>query len=224
MKRISIFLSLICLIACSDDGIYSGSDTGYAPSEYYLVSVSQNLIPDFLIGLEKALNYDGYGYYDSMVSADFETEGKTITVPGNSWIVNAVASLPGMTITCLSEDTWKLSWEGDDYVSLPTGSDEHKYFTACTVTAKLIAETARYHYDWDVKFTGRRTEFDGYACDFWSAPNLIYTSSVKSYIWDSCDGSAIIEVAKDGVRKEYARMDFIGSSHRFFRGLQAADD
>ena len=65
MKRLFAILCLVALAACAREetggGLYSGSAESVKPGENYMTILSTDLIPDFLIVLESALTYDGYG-------------------------------------------------------------------------------------------------------------------------------------------------------------------
>ena len=68
--------------------------------------LSTDLIPDFLIVLESALTYDGYGYYTSNNSTDYITRGKSIRTVGNTWTVSSKKKVKGVEIKCTAADTW----------------------------------------------------------------------------------------------------------------------
>lgn len=220
MKKVLYTVLIAAVTAVSCDREYFGSESSPAASERYLEVLSTKLVPDCLKALEYALNYNGYGYYTGITSNEYDTGGKDLTVVGTKWTVRSVSAVRGVVITCTAADTWDLSWTGD-YAALPQADfDKKPYVTTCNISAKKKAEVARYHYDWEVTLTCTRQERKGYACTMTSAPSMEYTSSSKSYVWDSCDGSAIIDVTRNGVRVDYARMDYMGTSHRYFRGLE----
>ena len=226
MKRIFAILCLVALAACAREeagGIYSGSDERSKPGENYMTILSTDLIPDFLIVLESALTYDGYGYYTSNNSTDYITGGKSIRTVGNAWTVSSKKKVKGMEIKCTAADTWELKWHGpySFYTSYyREDDDEYAYETACNITATLLKETNSGHYDWKVVFSGDRTEREGYACHIDTAPDMTFSNTnTLSYVWDTCTGSATMLVTKNGEKVDFARMDYLGTSTRYFRGL-----
>lgn len=226
MKRIFAILCLVALAACAREeagGLYSGSDERSKPGENYMIILSTDLIPDFLIVLESALTYDGYGYYTSNNSTDYITGGKSIRTVGNAWTVSSKKKVKGMEIKCTAADTWELKWHGpySFYTSYyREDDDEYAYETACNITATLLKETNSGHYDWKVVFSGDRTEREGYACHIVTAPDMTFSNTdTLSYVWDTCTGSATMLVTKNGEKVDFARMDYLGTSSRYFRGL-----
>ena len=226
MKRIFAILCLVALAACAREeagGLYSGSDERSKPGENYMIILSTDLIPDFLIVLESALTYDGYGYYNSNNSTDYITGGKSIRTVGNAWTVSSKKKVKGMEIKCTAADTWELKWHGpySFYTSYyREDDDEYAYETACNITATLLKETNSGHYDWKVVFSGDRTEREGYACHIVTAPDMTFSNTdTLSYVWDTCTGSATMLVTKNGEKVDFARMDYLGTSSRYFRGL-----
>lgn len=226
MKRIFAILCLVALAACAREeagGLYSGSDERSKPGENYMIILSTDLIPDFLIVLESALTYDGYGYYTSNNSTDYITGGKSIRTVGNAWTVSSKKKVKGMEIKCTAADTWELKWHGPYrfYTSYyREDDDKYAYETACNITATLLKETISGHYDWKVVFSGDRTEREGYACHIVTAPDMTFSNTdTLSYVWDTCTGSATMLVTKNGEKVDFARMDYLGTSSRYFRGL-----
>lgn len=219
MKKALYKLLIVAVSAVSCDKDFFGSESSPAASESYLESLSTKFIPDCLKALEYALNFNGYGYYTGVTTSEYETGDKDLTVVGTEWTVRSISAVKDVVITCTATDTWDLSWTGNHAAFPQADEDEKPYVTICNISAKKTAEVARYHYNWEVTVTCTRQERKGYACTMTSAPTMEYTTSSKSYVWDSCDGSAIIDVTRNGVRVDYARMDYMGTSHRYFRGL-----
>lgn len=222
MKKFLLIFFAIALVSCSKGIIdeYGGSEErGTAIAENYLIIMSTDLLPDYLIALESSLSYDTYGYYlNAAGQSDYETGGKSIRVPGNSWTVSSKRKVSGLSITCKGNDTWELYREGP--YKFFDNEKEDGYTTTCKMTAQIIGEVAAGHYNWKVTFNGGRTEREGYSCTFESSPSLEYTCiEAKSYAWDYCNGSATIVVNKNGAKVDMARMDYTGKTTRFFRGL-----
>lgn len=226
MKRILAILCIVALAACAReeaDGLFSGSEDRVQPGENYMIILSTDLIPDFLIVLESALTYDGYGYYTSSNSTDYITGGKSIRTIGNAWTVSSKKKVKGVEIKCTAADTWELKWHGpySFYTSYYLeNDDEYAYQTSCNITATLLKETSTSHYDWKVTFSGDRTEREGYACHINTAPDMTFSNTnALSYVWDVCTGSATMLVTKNEEKVDFARMDYLGTSFRYFRGL-----
>lgn len=222
MKRsFYIIVALLALVSCSKEGLYSGSSSSPSqnPGELYMINLSQKLLPDYLLVLESSLAYDSYGYPSS---SEYETGGKSLATQGVSWTVNSRKSVRGIKIQCLDSGTWKLEWEGE--YRFYDNYDDYQYDgypTKCTMTAEQqekVNESG--HYNWKVVFECYRTEREGYACEFHSAPSLVYTSgTAASLSWEECNGSATMLVTKNGEKVDLVRMDYLGTSTRYFRGL-----
>ena len=220
MKKIAFIILTVALASCAKIDYYGGSEErGSSIAENYLLIMATDLLPDYLIALESSLSYDTYGYYlNASGQSDYETGGKSIRVPGNSWTVSSKHKVSGLSITCKGNDTWDLYREGP-YKFFNNEKDDG-YTTMCKMTAQIIGEVAAGHYNWKVTFTGGRTEREGYSCTFESSPLLEYTcTDAKSYAWDYCNGSATLVVNKNGEKVDMARMDYTGRTTRFFRGL-----
>ena len=219
-KTVAILAVISFLCSCSQDGYFSGSDASFAAGEHYLVLLTTDLVPDCLNALEYALNYDYYGYYDKD-NDQYISGGVSLRTVGAEWEVNSVKAIEGVKIKSTAINEWSLSWKGD-YRPFPGDrnyDEKDRYVMEFTVTAEMISEASRNHFDWKVKLNATRKERKGYACTMATAPDLVYTTSTKSYIWDSCDGSATIGVTKDGNVIDFGRMDYMGQSHRYFRDL-----
>lgn len=220
MRKIAFIILILALASCGKIDYYGGSEErGTSIAESYLIIMSTDLLPDYLIALESSLSYDTYGYYlNASGQSDYETGGKSIRVPGNQWTVSSKHKVSGLSITCKGNNTWELNREGP-YKFFNNEKDEG-YTTTCKMTAQIIKEVAAGHYNWKVTFTGGREEREGYSCTFESSPSLEYTCTYeKSYAWDYCNGSATIVVSRNGEKVDMARMDYTGKTTRFFRGL-----
>ena len=227
MKKISAIIMIAVLSACSnqffvEDGIYSGSYEPSAPGEEYMTRLSTDLIPDFLLVLESALTYDTYGYYaTSTGSKDYVSGGKSLRTVGTHWTVNSKKKVKGTEIECLAADKWSVTWKGKYGLNYYYGSeDEYAYETTVSMTATMVKETTANHFDWTVVVNGDRTERKGYACTFSTAPDMTYSNTKPdSYVWDMCNGSASMLVTKNGEKVDLVRMDYLGETTRYFRGL-----
>lgn len=227
MKKISAIILIAVLSACSnqffkEDGMYSGSYEPSAPGEEYMTKLSTDLIPDFLLVLESALTYDTYGYYaTSTGSKDYISGGKSLRTVGTCWTVNSKKKVKGTEIECLAADKWSVSWKGKYGLNYYYGSeDEYAYETTVSITATMVQETTTNHYDWTVVVNGDRTERKGYACTFATEPDMKYSNTKPdSYVWDMCNGSASMLVTKNGEKVDLVRMDYLGETTRYFRGL-----
>ncbi len=227
MKKISAIILIAVLSACSnqffsEDGMYSGSYEPAAPGESYMKTLSTDLIPDFLLVLESALTYDTYGYYaTSTGSKDYVSGGKSLRTVGTRWTVNSKKKVKGTEIECLAADKWSVTWKGKYGLNYYYGSeDEYAYETTVSMTATMVKETTSNHFDWTVVVNGDRTERKGYACTFSTAPDMTYSNTKPdSYVWDMCNGSASMLVTKDREKVDLVRMDYLGETTRYFRGL-----
>ena len=227
MKKISAIILIAVLSACSnqffsEDGMYGGSYEPAAPGEEYMTRLSTDLIPDFLLVLESALTYDTYGYYaTSTGSKDYVSGGKSLRTVGTRWTVNSKKKVKGTEIECLAADKWSVTWKGKYGLNYYYGSeDEYAYETTVSMTATMIKETTTNHFDWTVVVNGDRTERKGYACTFSTAPDMTYSNTKPdSYVWDMCNGSASMLVTKNGEKVDLVRMDYLGETTRYFRGL-----
>ena len=75
------------------------------------------------------------------------------------------------------------------------------------------------HNDWEVSFEGTRTERDGYVCVFTSNPTLKFFKGYNNYGWNSCTGSAFMDVTKYGKKVDRCRNEYLGNENRYFRGI-----
>lgn len=220
MKKIIILLmtGTLALGACArmDLNEYNGSfnhwDRPYKAGEEYMVSIAKQLLPDCLIALEDALIYDNYGYYNQSTS-EYKTGGKSLRTEGAEWTVKSHAPVKNIKITNLSENHWKLEFQGD-YTLL-----DYEYPTTITAEATLSGDTLASHNDWVVSFEGTRTERDGYACYFNSNPTLTFYKETNNYGWNRCTGSAFMDVTKYGKKVDRCRTEYLGNDTRYFRGI-----
>ena len=236
MKKIIILAFCVLLSSCDMEGLFGGTPEKESfLGERYLECFSTLLVPDYLIALENALAYDSYGYYATSTSSrDYVSSGKSLRAVGTEWTVNSKKSIKGVSIKCVAADTWELEWSGpyclhaysyrNDYYEREQDRDNDKYTyeTRCKVTAKMLKETTTNHFDWQVVMDGERTEREGYACTFTSAPDMTFASSEglrSRSSWDSCEGAATMIVTKNGEKVDMARMDYLGTDTRYFGGL-----
>ena len=227
MKKYLFLIALFASVACSkealtDSGMYSGSYEPTAPGENYMIKLSTDLIPDFLIVLETALTYDNSCYYaTSTGSKDYISGGKSIRTVGNEWTINTKKKVKGTVINCIADGTWSIKWTGPYSLYYSYGDDDrYAYETTVDIQASMLTETSTNHFDWKVVANGSRTERAGYACTFQTAPDLTYSNSTAdSYVWDLCNGAATMLVTKNGEKVDLVRTDYLGTSNRYFRGL-----
>ena len=119
----------------------------------------------------------------------------------------------GMTLIKADENVWQLSFEG------PFEFDNQTYHTAFTMTATQLNE--KKHADWDISFSGSRTERDGYRCTFESLGAITYQALNTNTGWDRLFGHlSMIVYNKDG-KKDGCLLHFDGapSEAQFVRGL-----
>lgn len=139
-------------------------------------------------------------------------------------VIAAVHILPQAAAQDLRRDELILSFALPSEMMFYDNYDDYQYDgypTKCTMTAEQqekVNESG--HYNWKVVFECYRTEREGYACEFHSAPSLVYTSgTAASLSWEECNGSATMLVTKNGEKVDLVRMDYLGTSTRYFRGL-----
>ena len=227
-----ILAGVLALASCARmdldeyNGSYDHRERPYKAGEEYMVSLAKQLLPDCLIALEDALIYDNYGYYTQSTS-EYKTGGKSLRTEGAEWTVKSYAPMKGIKISCLGENRWKLEFQGN-YTLLG-----YEYPTTITAQATLnngagssegsgegAGEGAwANHNDWEVRFEGTRTERDGYVCVFTSNPTLKFFKGYNNYGWNSCTGSAFMDVTKYGKKVDRCRNEYLGNENRFFRGI-----
>ena len=227
-----ILAGVLALASCARmdldeyNGSYDHRERPYKAGEEYMVSLAKQLLPDCLIALEDALIYDNYGYYTQSTS-EYKTGGKSLRTEGAEWTVKSYAPMKGIKISCLGENRWKLEFQGN-YTLLG-----YEYPTTITAQATLNNNAGSgegsgagsgtgawaNHNDWEVRFEGTRTERDGYVCIFTSNPTLKFFKGYNNYGWNSCTGSAFMDVTKYGKKVDRCRNEYLGNENRFFRGI-----
>ena len=227
-----ILAGVLALASCARmdldeyNGSYDHRERPYKAGEEYMVSLAKQLLPDCLIALEDALIYDNYGYYTQSTS-EYKTGGKSLRTEGAEWTVKSYAPMKGIKISCLGENRWKLEFQGN-YTLLG-----YEYPTTITAQATLNngagsgegssagSGTGAWanHNDWEVRFEGTRTERDGYVCIFTSNPTLKFFKGYNNYGWNSCTGSAFMDVTKYGKKVDRCRNEYLGNENRYFRGI-----
>ncbi|MBQ1647013.1 MAG: hypothetical protein II047_00855 [Bacteroidales bacterium] len=245
MKRVLMILAgVLALASCARmdldeyNGSYDHRERPYKAGEEYMVSLAKQLLPDCLIALEDALIYDNYGYYTQSTS-EYKTGGKSLRTEGAEWTVKSYAPMKGIKISCLGENRWKLEFQGN-YTLLG-----YEYPTTITAQATLNngagsgegtgedsgagsgegsgagsgAGAWANHNDWEVRFEGTRTERDGYVCVFTSNPTLKFFKGYNNYGWNSCTGSAFMDVTKYAKKVDRCRNEYLGNENRYFRGI-----
>jgi len=227
MKKILLPLCLLAAFAaasCTSYDDYSGSS--WWRSSDWVASYMENyaivLIPDNLLQLEAALDFETY--VDDLASAQsYKTGGKSLWTPGATWTVGEDNLLSGLVITKEEADsTWTLEWGGGDYaIYSETFPTTWKMTVRISPDANDAVEGSGVwggHAPWEVSdFSGTRTEDKGYSCAFRSDGSLYYRVSGDSYdsyrSWDSCKGVLFFDVFKDGKAIDRCRMAFSGSSY-----------
>ena len=231
-----ILAGVLALASCARmdldeyNGSYDHRERPYKAGEEYMVSLAKQLLPDCLIALEDALIYDNYGYYTQSTS-EYKTGGKSLRTEGAEWTVKSYAPMKGIKISCLGENRWKLEFQGN-YTLLG-----YEYPTTITAQATLNNDAGSgegsgegsgagsgagawaNHNDWEVRFEGTRTERDGYVCIFTSNPTLKFFKGYNNYGWNSCTGSAFMDVTKYGKKVDRCRNEYLGNENRYFRGI-----
>lgn len=235
-----ILAGVLALASCARmdldeyNGSYDHRERPYKAGEEYMVSLAKQLLPDCLIALEDALIYDNYGYYTQSTS-EYKTGGKSLRTEGAEWTVKSYAPMKGIKISCLGENHWKLEFQGN-YTLLG-----YEYPTTITAQATLNNDAGSgegsgedsgegsgtgsgagawaNHNDWEVSFEGTRTERDGYVCIFTSNPTLKFFKGYNNYGWNSCTGSAFMDVTKYGKKVDRCRNEYLGNENRYFRGI-----
>lgn len=223
MKKLYLIILALSIVSCDKaDKIideYSGTqERNTSVAQSYMTVLATKLVPDYLIALEAALRYDSYGYYNgSLGQSDYNCDGKSIRTKGVTWTVDAKKKVAGLTITCKDHNTWELYRVGE--YSYDSAGRDQDYVTACTMTAIMGEEVFPYHFNWEVTFTGSRTEREGYLCRFESSPGLQFVCRQAHEGWDYCYGAATMLILKDGEKVDMVRMDFDGQNTSFLRGL-----
>lgn len=214
MKKIIIAtILLIAAVGCEKDR-YSGFNGTYSYSHYdkerYTIRIADNLIVDNLKALETALIADKYA--DNNMQAfqtTYKTNGISLKTPGAVWVVDAVETVKGVTITKEAEDgVWTLTRNADMSLNGKT------YPTKYTIKATLVKEAMDNHYEWSVTLDGSRKERNGYACTFWSEESLDYTTTYFEG-WSECIGAIFVNVSKNDKKVEMWRMQFNGDIHNY---------
>lgn len=120
----------------------------------------------------------------------------------------------GMTIIKDTGNTWKLSYEG------PFAFDGVSYPTSFAMTVTRLNENK--HADWDVIITGKRTEREGYSCQFESVGAITYRCTMLSNTgWNMLYGRLSMIVYDRYGKQDGCLLEFNGSPSQatFLRGM-----
>ena len=184
MKKSVLLAGLVLLFttACHKvdyDAFGGHTDTTDNPVRAYMLSLSDDLLAASLEELETALRLDPA---DPAAQVLYLIQGDLHETSGH-WTVRRECPLKGLVIrTCIKSEEqmgWLLEYEGDIDLSGNT------YPTQFTVQAERPV-TEDLHTDWSItKFSGSRTEQEGYRCTFDIASGLIFEALPQNYLWNA---------------------------------------
>ena len=184
MKKSMLLGGLVLLFATAchkvDYDAFGGhTDTTDNPVRAYMLTLSDDLLAASLEELETALRLDPA---DPVSQALYVIQGDLRETNGH-WTVRRECPLKGLVIRTVlkSEEQmgWLLEYEGEIELS------GDAYPTTFTVQAERPV-TEDLHTDWSVtKFSGTRTEREGYRCTFESASGLTFEALAQDYFWNA---------------------------------------
>ena len=175
-------LVLLLTTACHKidyDAFGGHTNTTDNPVRAYMLTLSDDLLAASLEELETALRLDPS---DPVAQALYVIQGDLHETSGR-WTVRRECPLKGLHIRTVlkSEEQmgWLLEYDGEIELSGDT------YPTTFTVQAERPV-TEDSHTDWSVtKFSGSRTEREGYKCTFESASDLVFEALAQEYLWNA---------------------------------------
>ena len=185
MKKSVLLAGLVLLLATAchqfDPDAFGGhTDTTDHPVREYMLYLTDHLVAASLEELETALQMDPQ---DAATQSMYVVQGDL--AHGNGvWTVRRECALKGLVMRNVIRTEgltgWLLAFEGDVEIS---GS---AYPTRFTVQAER-APTQVAHTDWKVtKFSGTRTEIEGYRCTFDATTALDFEALESDYkIWNA---------------------------------------
>lgn len=225
-KTFCIALAALSLCACTKEYYSSDEWSGsYNYGEYagrdYMFCIADNLIVDNLKQMETAIFIDAIS---SETSSRFDTGGRSIWSDGAEWTVTNEDSgvLKGLKLKKAAADsTWILS-RNDKYpfgYYNSTMSDDqlpNYYVTDYEMEVRMICDAEgkgmEDHYWWAVTLKKcERTEDKGYKSKTYSTGAPIEYLEGSFCSWNLCYGTLMMEVYRDAVLIDKARLQLIGS-------------
>lgn len=220
MKK-TVFLAGIVLLlatAChkADYDAFGGhTDTNDNPVRAYMLNVVDDLVAASLEELETALQMDAQ---DAFTQALYVMQGDLRHVTG-TWTVRRECPLKGLVIRCNIQTEglagWILEYDGD--IEL-LGNIYPTHFT-------LQAEhnpTEEAHTDWRItKFSGYRTEREGYKCTFDISSSLLFEAlQQEERLWNAAGTLHMIVYKNDSlIDTAYLSLKGAPSAAIFVHGL-----
>jgi len=205
MKKIFILFAVVAVIvSCDkyDDTFGPSTYESSSPLELYMLSIADDGVSSVLAELESALQTDP----DGVVGKYFYTNnGLSLTADGAVWTVNREGPLSGATMKKVTgKNVWMISYNGDfsmNGTSFPTTFE---------VTATLADSEIGSHMNWDVEFSGTRTEEDGYSCSFSNAEVPVGFKAIENTRNWGAYGYLLMTVYKENTRIDRILMELRG--------------
>ena len=175
-------LALLFTTACHKvdyDAFGGHTDTTDNPVRAYMLSLSDDFLAASLEELETALQLDPA---DPVAQALYVIQGDLHETSGH-WTVRRECPLKGLVLRTFIKSEEQMGWllEYDGEIDLLGDA----YPTTFTVQAERPV-TEDPHTDWSVtKFTGTRTEREGYKCTFENATDLVFEALPQDYLWNA---------------------------------------
>ena len=175
-------LVLLFTTACQKinyDAFGGHTDTTDNPVRAYMIALSDDLLAVSLEELETALRLDPA---DPIAQALYVVQGDLRETDGR-WTIRRECPLKGLVIRTFIKSEEQMGWllEYDGEIDLSGDA----YPTTFTVQAERPV-TEDLHTDWTItRFTGSRTEREGYKCTFESASNIVFEALAEDYLWNA---------------------------------------
>ena len=194
MKKTTLLagLALFLLTACykADYDAFGGhTDTSENPVKEYMLTLADDIVAASLEELESALQMDPQ---DKVTQALYYIQGDLSS--GGTWIIKRECPLKGLALRNLIKSEglmgWLIEFDGELALSGET------FPTRFTVQAERVPSEA-VHTDWRItKFSGSRTEREGYRCTFDITSGLVYEALQENDLWNA-RGTIQMNVYKD---------------------------
>ena len=183
MKKTTLLagLALFLLTAChkADYDAFGGhTDTGENPVREYMLTLADDIVAASLEELESALQM---GPQDQVTQALYYIQGDLSS--GGTWTIRRECPLKGLVIRNVIKTEglmgWLLEFDGDLTLSGET------FPTRFTVQAERVPSEA-VHTDWRItRFSGSRTEREGYRCTFDISSGLVFEALQEDDLWNA---------------------------------------
>ena len=207
MKKTALLagLSLLLVTACykADYDAFGGhTDTDENPVKEYMLTLADDMVAASLEELESALQMEPQ---DQVTQSYYVVQGDLHS--GGRWTLRRECPLKGLVIRNVIQTEglmgWLLEFDGDLNLS------GYIYPTHFMVQAEH-QPTQNAHTDWSItKFSGHRTEQQGYRCTFDISSGLLFDALQEDYRWNA-RGTIHMDVYKDDTLVDTAYLTLKG--------------